>query len=112
MAKHRFWMPDCTRGGGPRMIDWDDEAGTVDGDHFAVPTIREHLAWADAKGIVVSHAGWWPMPNARRDAAQFMRVLLFLLQSKGWDPDGVPAALRGVEPTPLIEHDLPDGRVT
>lgn len=109
MTVHRFWMPDYARGGEPRMIDWDDDAGTVEGDHVDVEEVRRLLDETDADGRLGDLPGWWPLPDARHDPAQFMRVLRRALANPGWDPEGVPASMRGVEPTPMVEYDLPPG---
>ena len=43
MATHRITMQDRMRGREPRTITWDDEAGTVAGDHSDVAHIRERF---------------------------------------------------------------------
>ena len=110
MATHRFWMPDWSRGGEPRMIDWDDETGEVSGDHVELPGLREMLERAEEHGGLGHYVGEWHLPDPRRDAAQFLCVLRLALMNPGWDPRGVPAKLRDVEPTPLtVEYELPEG---
>ena len=49
----------------------------------------------------------------RFDAAlrRRLRVLTLALANQEWDPEGLPAALRGIEPTPPIQNDLPEGVV-
>ena len=44
MAVHTIMLPDRMRGREPRSIVWDDEAGTVTGEHFDVPWMQRMLA--------------------------------------------------------------------
>ena len=44
MAVHTIMLPDRMRGREPRSIVWDDEAGTVTGEHSGVPLMQKILA--------------------------------------------------------------------
>ena len=44
MTVHRIEAPDPAAGWRCRAIEWDDAAGTVAGDHSAVPYLAEDLA--------------------------------------------------------------------
>ena len=110
MTVHRFWMPDWTIAGGPpRMIDWDDAAGAVEGDHGSVEEVRRLLDGADEHGSIQIFDCRFPLPDARHHPAQFMRVLRIVLSEPEWDPEGLPASMRGVELSPGVRIPLPPG---
>ena len=44
MAVHTIMLPDRMWGHEPRSVVWDDEAGTVTGEHSGVPWMQEMLA--------------------------------------------------------------------
>ena len=45
MAIHTIMLPDFNKAGRPpRSVIWDDEAGTVTGEHYDVPGMQETLA--------------------------------------------------------------------
>ncbi len=44
MAVHTIMLPDRMRGREPRSVIWDDEKGTVTGEHYEVPWMQEILA--------------------------------------------------------------------
>ena len=97
---HRIVMPDNQRGWAPRAIEWDPEARTLAGDHSCVDRLRD---WIDR---LAAGDGWindvgcaWRLDDPWRDPADFLLVLRFELGNICWDPDGLPAALRGVELT-------------
>ena len=44
MTVHTILLPDRMRGREPRSVIWDDEAGTVEGEHSDVPWMQHVLA--------------------------------------------------------------------
>ncbi len=44
MAVHTIMLPDMLRGDEPRSVIWDDEKGTVTGEHYEVRWMQEILA--------------------------------------------------------------------
>ena len=77
MAVHTIMLPAAR---GPefshdlRSIVWDDEAGTVEGDHPAVGSIT--LALASDKPVYVGH--WtrsWRLTDPGRNAAEMLTLL-------------------------------------
>jgi len=44
MAVHTVMLPDMRYGREPRSVVWDDEAGTVEGTHSALPWMQRDLA--------------------------------------------------------------------
>ena len=77
MAVHTIVMPDVVRGEQPRRIVWDDEAGTVEGNHFDVPSIQRII---DApKPVEVGGPGWvWSLRDPGHDPAEFLVILCVL----------------------------------
>ncbi len=108
MTMHAIRMPDRMRGRELRTIRWDDEAGTVDGDHWHVPWLQELLA-RKPPVLLGSVPGALVLHDPGRDPRDFLALLGVVY----WpilaepDPDGrtpgdrhrLPPALRRVEPT-------------
>ena len=101
---HSIRMPDGLNGRELREIVWDDVAGTVSGDHGAVPRIQQLLDKpapldfsGDGQKLVLK--------DPAHDPADFLRVLRF----HWWRPFELPASLRGVEPTRGVFMPLPPG---
>ena len=74
MATHRITMPDRMRGREPRTIIWDDEAGTVTGDHSDIAHIRERF---DAPKPVTIGGPWgmWDLVDPAHDPVEFLTLL-------------------------------------
>ena len=74
MATHRIIMPDRMRGEEPRTIIWDDEAGTVAGDHKDVAHIRERF---DSPKPVTIGGPWgmWDLVDPAHDPVEFLTLL-------------------------------------
>ena len=99
MARHTMMLPDLVRGRELRTIVWDDEAGTVDGDHFQIAAIRR--VFEAPKPVTVGDpGGTWDLHDPAHDPAEFLVVLG---QSVWWrvlqDPlrSTLPAVFDGVE---------------
>ena len=74
MTVHTIVMPDDAHGEEPRRIVWDDEAGTVEGNHYRVPDIQRII---DApKPVEVGAGHVWRLRDPGHDPAEFL-VLLF-----------------------------------
>lgn len=54
-----------------------------------------------AGGVVQEVGGRW----------RLLRALWLLITNVSWDPDGLPDALRGVEPTPFEAAPLPPSAI-
>ena len=108
MTVHTIMLPDRMRGREPRSVIWDDEAGTVTGEHSRVPWMQELLARptpldASSEGMVLF----------LQDPAHDPRDFLHILAGSYWpilheDRHRLPTALREVEPT---RPDSPPGAV-
>ena len=111
-------MPDAWRGGEPREIVWNQDAGTVSGNHSCVdtarprgPQLREWIDNAIANGGVIPQMnGYWTVEDPWRVPQDFLLVLWLLLQPD-FDPDAVPEALRVGDGVPFVEHPRPPGAV-
>ena len=102
MAVHTLGIPDRMRGRELRSIVWDDEAGTVAGDHSEVDSFRRVFA-AD-KPVTVGDTGLaWDLVDPAHDPAQFLAVLWSVYAPALDEPlrSTLPAIFDGVE--------LPDG---
>ena len=73
MAVHTIVIPDMARGDEPRSIVWDDEAGTVEGDHEALGYIRSVLA--APKPVTVGVGQIWHLRDPGHDPTQFFTLL-------------------------------------
>ena len=102
MANHEIIIPDRVRGRELRSIVWDDEAGTVDGDHFSVAWLRE--VFEAPKPFTVGDAGrTWDLNDPAHDPAE-MLVLLYLVFWPALDDP-----LRGSLPSVFDGLDMPRG---
>ena len=76
MAIHTITLPAGMRDDTPRTVVWDDEAGTVEGDHYDVPWMRKVLA--DAKPVTVGTPGRvWDLRDPGHRPDEFL-VLLYI----------------------------------
>ena len=110
MAKHRIRIPDWQRGQELRSIVWDNEAGTVDGDHSQIGWIGEMLA--SSKPVIVGDAGRiWALSDPGRDPAEF----LVLIRDIHWPAlapplrDTLPPVFDGVAMSPGEPTENPFG---
>ncbi len=102
MAKHTITIPDRRRGRELRTIVWDDEAGTVSGDHWNVASLRR--AFAAAKPVTVgSNGGTWTLHDPAHDPAEFLTVLGNAYWPVLDEPlrSSLPAIFDGVELPPM-----------
>ena len=110
MSAHLIMLPDFMAGRELRRIVWDDEAGTVDGDHSRVPWMREVLA----REMPVSLGGEQGLERVLHDPAHTPSEFLWLLWSAYWpilkEPlrSTLPPIFDGVEPSPMTGELLPD----
>lgn len=86
------------RGRELRSIVWDDETGTVEGDHFSVHWFR-HVFDAPKPFTVGDEGGTWDLVDPAHDPAEF----LVLIQEAYWpaldEPlrSTLPAVFDGVD---------------
>ena len=74
MTVHTIVMPDAAHGEEPRRIVWDDEAGTVEGEHDEVPYIQRVIA--APKPVEVGGPGEiWHLRDPGHDPAEFLVLL-------------------------------------
>ncbi len=77
MATHEIRLPDRVRDRELRTISWDDEAGTVSGDHFKVEYLRDILA--APKPVTVGGVGaTWDLEDPGHRPEEFL-VLLYMV---------------------------------
>ena len=76
MAEHTILLPDAMRGRALRSIVWDDQAGTVEGEHYRVATIRD-LIQQSAEGPVTvgDPGGTWDLRDPGHNPAEFLVLL-------------------------------------
>ena len=97
MAIHTIVMPDDAHGEVPRRIVWDDEAGTVRGDHYRVPDIQQII---DApKPVTVGGGHIWHLHDPGHDPAEFYQLLCVVYWPIGEEPlrSTLPPVFDGVE---------------
>lgn len=102
-------VPDSIRDGELRSIVWDDEAGTVSGDHFEVQWIQSMLSRRWPRTVS------FPPVVRLEDPAHDPRDFWWLLHVVYWpmmEPPldvGLPRILREVEPREIVPNVLPPG---
>ncbi len=102
--KHTILNPDIEYGDELRTIVWDDEAGTVEGDHSEVPVFRGYFEVAAKYGRCALSGGpayLYLLKDPAHDKRDFL-AMLAEITTRGWevDPGAVlPESLQGVEPT-------------
>ena len=74
MTVHTIMLPDRMHGREPRSVIWDDEAGTVTGEHYDVPWMQEALA-ATPPIEVVDGMRAVTLHDPGHDPADFLRLL-------------------------------------
>ena len=102
MAVHTIRIPDRMRGRELRTIVWDDEAGTVAGDHVEVDDIRR--VFDAPKPVTIGDAGGtWDLNDPAHDPAEFLTLLFDFHQQLRNDEAlraTLPAVFDDVEPLP------------
>ena len=74
MTVHTIMLPDMMHGREPRSVIWDDEAGTVTGEHYEVPWMQALLA--DTPPIVMGDVmGTFTLNDPGHDPADFLVLL-------------------------------------
>lgn len=102
MTVHTILLPDYMRGREPRSVIWDDEAGTVEGEHSDVPWMQRILA-APTPYDGLSGTG---RILSLEDPAHDPRDFVWLLGTAYWpmleEPlrSTLPPILRDAEPRP------------
>ncbi len=114
MTVHRIMAPDWKAGWQLRAVEWDDDAGTVAGDHSAVPYLAKDLAAPtplEIQPVRVMPA--WNLEDPAHDPADFLALALYDhdIGSVFRSRVQLPESLRGVEPTPPPPGDTPPGVV-
>ena len=101
---HVITGTDLMAGRELRRIEWDDEAGTVGGDHSDVPWLAERLAQEPPVRIDPSPCNSaYVLQDPRHDAADFMVLLRFTDPLRaGGAVVNLPPPLRNVTPTPPL----------
>ena len=102
MAVHTITLPDMRHGDEPRSVIWDDEAGTVTGEHSRVPWMQEVLA-APKPYVFGDVGGTFVLHDAGHNPADFL-VLLGLAYWPALDEpwrSSLPPVFHGVEQTPM-----------
>ena len=113
MATHTIMFPDIMVGREPRSIVWDDEAGTVEGDHSRLDRIRRILAEPTPIefGFV---AAYWTLEDPAHDPADFLALLAQRIDYRILkEPlrSTLPPVFDGVDPTPPVVYPCPPGAV-
>ena len=112
MAKHTIMFPDWMVGREPRSIVWDDEAGTVEGDHSQLDSIRE--AFAEPTPYIIGDvAHYWTLDDPAHNPADLLTVLSLLVDWQAFDDPRLvlPPVFDGVERTPSVAIPCPPGAV-
>ena len=102
MTVHRIMLPAGLRDETRRAVVWDDEAGTVEGDHSEVPWMQRVLA-DPQRPVEVGNIGYyWHLHDPGRRPDEFL-VLLYIAH---WpilrEPlrSTLPPVFDGVRPAP------------
>ena len=94
MAVHTIMLPDI-----PdrrlRSIVWDDEAGTVEGDHHQVPFFRRVLA--APKPVTVGAGHHWYLRDPGHDPAEMLVLIFRVSQTYSHARPPLPPIFDGVE---------------
>ena len=106
-------FPDWMVGDEVRSIVWDDEAGTVEGDHSQLDRIRKVFD-QPTPYVLGDVAGSWTLEDAAHNPADFLLVLFLLVNQRANTPEvraTLPPVFDGVEPTPFTAIPCPPGAV-
>ena len=113
MAKHTLMIPDSRVGRELRSIVWDDEAGTVEGEHSKLDRLRKALA-EPTPLVIHGIAVTWTFAAPAHDPADFLALLGRRIDRHVLgDPlrSTLPPVFDGVEPTPGVLQPCPPGAV-
>ncbi len=92
-------------------IIWDDEAGTVTGDHYKVPSLQEKLS-GPMPYIVGGETFECELQDIAHDPADFLVVLGFALMSLKPPEVQLPDSLKDIQPTKHTKYyECPPGSV-
>ena len=100
MAVHTIMLPGMMHGREPRSVVWDDQAGTVTGEHSRVPQMQEMLAATppveveDGPRLAILH-------DPGHDPADFLRLLWDAYWPVMNEPLRSTPVFDGVEMTPV-----------
>ena len=108
-VRHAIKMQDVMRGREVRTIVWDDEAGTVDGDHWDVQWLQSMLD-RPAPVRLTDVAIHVTLRDPAHSTPDFLALLFGPTRGPVPDPE-LPDSLAGVEPTPWIGVPLEPGTV-
>lgn len=101
MPRHNIMLPEWIRDDTPRAIVWDDEAGTVAGDHRQVPWMQRVLD-AAAPVLVGTGGFFWRLRDPGHRPDEFL-VLLYIAHWPVLDEplrSALPPVFDGVRPPP------------
>lgn len=103
---HEIKYPDWAVGGELRPIIWDDEAGTVEGDHSLVPLIPDVFEGR----VIATKAGVTELDDPAHTPEEFLLILAVDHQDgDDLDPRAVlPDSLKDVTPRRLEAIEIPD----
>ena len=107
MAVHTITIPDRSLDGELRSIVWDDEAGTVDGDHIEIRSFQR--VFDAEKPVTVGDTGLaWELDDPAHDPAQFLAVLWSVYAAALYEPlrSTLPSVFDGVDLPPNGNGDL------
>ncbi len=101
MAVHTIMLPDRGWGREPRSVVWDDEAGTVTGEHSGVPWMQEILAKPTPVDLSDEGQQLFLLDPAH-EAADFWWLLYFTFWPIYDEPlrSTLPEVFRDTEPRP------------
>ena len=102
MTVHRIMLPVGLRDATRRSVVWDDEAGTVEGDHRAVPWMQRVLADPE-RPIEIRPGGiLWDLHDPGHRADEFLVLLYVAHQPILEEPlrSTLPPVFDGVRPPP------------
>ena len=108
MAQHTIMFPDWMVGRELRSIVWDDDAGTVEGEHSHIDDLREALA-EPTPLLLPSIAASWTLNDPAHDPADFLALLSHLIDDRA--VRDLPPVFDGVEPTPGVAIPCSPGAV-
>ncbi len=108
--KHRIEVLDYEHGqpnGIVNHIIWDDEAGTVEGDHHQVPALQEDMK-RPMPHILHRRTFQQTLHDVAHDPADFLVVLAIALRTLKPPKVTLPDSLKGITPTrPVYYKDFP-----
>ena len=99
MAVHTIMLPDWMRGREPRSVVWDDEAGTVEGEHSGVPWMQRVFAMPTPVDFSIEGLEVF-LADPAHDPADFWHLLIISFWPIADEPlrSTLPAVLRDSKP--------------